>query len=87
MVMKGFEFITQTRVETAMPVALPATRRHRHPALSILALLHHSLDLKRSRGRLALLDDHLLRDIGLTREAAESEAERPLWDVPTHWRG
>ena len=43
------------------------------------------LALSRSRRDLALLDDHLLQDIGLTREEAEAEASRSDWDVPPHW--
>jgi uncharacterized protein YjiS (DUF1127 family) len=42
--------------------------------------------LRRSREQLARLDDHLLRDIGLTRAQAEREARRPRWDAPEHWR-
>jgi uncharacterized protein YjiS (DUF1127 family) len=49
-------------------------------------LLHHAA-LARSRRSLSLLDDHLLRDIGLTREEALAEAERPAWDAPSHWKG
>ena len=41
--------------------------------------------LRRQRRRLALLDDHLLRDIGLSREAARREAERKDWDAPDYW--
>jgi hypothetical protein len=40
----------------------------------------------RQRSSLARLDDHLLRDIGLTPETAKAEADRPLWDVPARWR-
>jgi uncharacterized protein YjiS (DUF1127 family) len=40
-----------------------------------------------SRRRLSRLDDHLLRDIGLTRSEAETEARRPFWDPPLHWKG
>lgn len=43
-------------------------------------------DLARSRGSLSKLDDHLLRDIGLSREEALAEAGRPIWDPPRHWR-
>ncbi len=43
--------------------------------------------LRRSRARLAALDDHILRDIGLDRPAALSEARRRIWDVPPNWRG
>lgn len=41
--------------------------------------------LLRSRRQLARLDDHLLRDIGLTRHDAEAEAALPPWDAPPHW--
>ena len=41
--------------------------------------------LLRSRRQLAQLDDHLLRDIGLTRDQAQAEAALPLWDAPPHW--
>lgn len=43
--------------------------------------------LARSRRSLGRLDDHILRDIGLTREQAESEALRAAWDAPMHWKG
>ncbi len=42
--------------------------------------------LWRQRRSLAELDDHLLRDIGLTRDEARRESERPAWDAPAHWR-
>jgi uncharacterized protein YjiS (DUF1127 family) len=42
--------------------------------------------LTRSRRSLRRLDDHLLRDIGLTRAEAEAEATRALWDAPAHWK-
>jgi uncharacterized protein YjiS (DUF1127 family) len=34
---------------------------------------------RRQRQQLRQLDDHQLRDIGLTREQAEREADRPFW--------
>ncbi|MDJ1016306.1 MAG: DUF1127 domain-containing protein [Paracoccaceae bacterium] len=40
----------------------------------------------RQRQTLKSLDDHLLKDLGLTREMAEAEAGRPVWDVPARWR-
>lgn len=39
----------------------------------------------RSRGRLSVLDDHLLADIGLSRDEALAEAARTAWDAPDHW--
>ena len=43
--------------------------------------------LARSRHSLARLDDHLLRDIGVTRDQAMAEASRAPWDAPSHWKG
>ncbi len=43
--------------------------------------------LRRSRRALADMSDHQLRDIGLDRETADAEANRPFWDAPPHWRG
>ena len=37
-------------------------------------------ELARQRAQLAELDDHLLRDMGLTRADARLEATRPFWD-------
>ncbi|MGL4238190.1 DUF1127 domain-containing protein [Tabrizicola sp.] len=43
--------------------------------------------LRRQRNRLAELEDHLLKDIGISREEALAEAARSDWDAPSHWRG
>jgi uncharacterized protein YjiS (DUF1127 family) len=56
-------------------------------APSVLRRLRKALALHHSRRGLGRLDDHLLADIGLTREEAERETSRPVWDVPLHWRG
>lgn len=42
--------------------------------------------VSRTRKGLLRLDDHILRDIGLTREEAQAEARRPVWDAPSHWK-
>ena len=44
------------------------------------------ISANRSRRALLRLDDHLLRDIGLTRGEAEAEALRGAWDAPSHWK-
>jgi len=41
--------------------------------------------LFRQRAALRNMTDAQLRDIGITREQAATEARRPLWDVPAHW--
>ncbi len=63
-----------------------------HPAVATSArrkpLLHRlfaALALGRSRRRLGELDDHMLRDLGLTRAEARREADRSIWDAPEHW--
>ena len=50
--------------------------------------LSHFFDLmalQQSRQRLARLDDHLLRDVGITQAEARHEAERTCWNAPAHW--
>lgn len=56
------------------------------PFWSLRRWVRLALSVRRQRGDLLALDDTRLRDIGLTREDAEAEAARPLWDVPRHWR-
>lgn len=57
-------------------------RRRLSPRRILLALA----GLRAERRALSRLDDRLLADIGLTPDAARIESERPLWDVPAHWR-
>lgn len=66
---------TRTDALTASPPA-----RHRgHPLAWLLAWIGAAMDRRDQRLRLATLDPHLLRDIGLTRAEARAEAERPCW--------
>jgi len=51
----------------------------------LLDRLLGAVGLRRSRHRLSELDDHLLRDIGLTRGQASLESEQVSWDAPDHW--
>ncbi|MEM8730125.1 MAG: DUF1127 domain-containing protein [Pseudomonadota bacterium] len=57
-------------------LARPKTR------FSVMGLM----DLWRQRAALARLNDAALKDVGVTREEAEREAGRSVWDVPAHWR-
>lgn len=41
--------------------------------------------LYRQRRALARLDASRLEDLGLSREEALREADKPIWDVPPHW--
>jgi uncharacterized protein YjiS (DUF1127 family) len=64
-----------------------AQRRFRLPLLrTCAAIVAHRIALVASRRGLSRLDDRLLADIGLTRNAAEAESSRPVWDPPLHWR-
>ena len=57
-----------------------------NPVTSLVRRLSHTLALARTRRALGRLDDRLLQDIGLSRDVAEGEAGRPVWDAPPHWR-
>ena len=63
---------------SARAIAYTPARR----STSRLNPLHLILDLMarhHSRAALARLDAHLLADIGLTADAAATEAQRPFW--------
>lgn len=69
-----------------MDHASSLSHRPLQPRQSFWAQVFDRIALRRQRQRLARLDDHMLRDIGLTREQAQAEAAEPVWDVPAHWR-
>lgn len=52
----------------------------------VLSRIRAALMLYRSRRALRDLDSHLLKDIGISRAEAQSEAKRALWDAPRVWR-
>ena len=61
-------------------------RRTRHyTGLAVLRRAAHAVlassERRRQRHALAALDDHLLRDIGLTRSAIRMEMSKPFWRV------
>lgn len=41
--------------------------------------------LRRQRRALGRLGPDALRDIGLTRDQAQAESQRKIWDAPRHW--
>lgn len=51
-----------------------------------LAWLGRALSIRRDRQRLLGLDDHTLKDIGLSRSDVYEEAGRPFWDVDIRGR-
>ena len=67
--------------------ALPAARQRlasrlggvqRHAAIGLARLLQWH-ELARQRRALLALNDHMLKDIGISRAEAEREASRPFW--------
>lgn len=46
---------------------------------TVVARVFQAIGRQRTRNRLALLDDHLLRDIGLNPEEAAAETTKPFW--------
>ena len=63
----------------------PAPTR-RHSGVVRTLRLASLFDLWRSRRALARLDEDALKDVGLTKNDAKSESQRPVWDVPENWR-
>jgi uncharacterized protein YjiS (DUF1127 family) len=66
---------------TLPPRAYSAWRRKEPlpPLLAGLMLIARWIERSRQRRLLATLDDHTLRDIGITRVEAERECEKPFW--------
>lgn len=60
----------------------------RHPpfALRPLRWIGSAVRTARQRARLAALEPHLRRDIGLSDREIAEESGRPFWDVPEWWR-
>ena len=82
----SFATLLSTLVSVAPGLTIaPAPARH-DLSRSAGLRLRHGLDTvrlwrERARGRqqLRMFDDHLLRDIGITRLQAEAEADKPFW--------
>jgi uncharacterized protein YjiS (DUF1127 family) len=78
-------FATLALATAAIPGRAPARRglglyRRASPRLRRgLDALRLWRERARGRQQLRTLDDHLLRDIGLTRLQAEAEADKPFW--------
>jgi uncharacterized protein YjiS (DUF1127 family) len=66
---------------TSFAAPCPAPQR-----LGLIKRLWALQALARQRRTLARLSPERLDDLGLTRDAAQTEAARPVWDAPTHWK-
>ena len=65
-------------------ITLARPMPHR-PRTGWLSRMSAALRLRKERLDLSGLTDTQLRDIGVTRTEAETEARRPAWDAPRHW--
>ena len=63
------------------------SRRTNRPGVSFLTAFTRRYDNWRQRQALKRLDADALKDIGLTRRDADTEARRNFWDAPEQWRG
>ncbi len=68
-------------VDAGSKSCLPARRR-----FSLLSFVADRASLLRQRRALKALDARALDDVGLSRHAAQQEANRPIWDAPESWR-
>lgn len=57
----------------------------RPAGITLLRRITDAVALHRSRQHLRALDARLLEDIGVSRNQAQNEAERAIWDAPDHW--
>lgn len=62
------------------------TRSHPKRSFSLFSWLFAADNVWRQRQRLAQLDPHLRRDIGVTEDDIRLENKRPVWDAPEFWR-
>ncbi|MEM1276772.1 MAG: DUF1127 domain-containing protein [Pseudomonadota bacterium] len=68
-----------TRRASMAPRPLGRTAGFRQIWSELIALLKTWRHRVRSRQHLSDLPPHLLRDVGLTQEAADREVEKPFW--------
>jgi uncharacterized protein YjiS (DUF1127 family) len=54
--------------------------------VNVIARVFAALEITRQRRQLRELDDHQLRDMGITRAQAAREASKPPWDAPQSWK-
>lgn len=64
---------------TAVPAADRVTVVARRPLWRLLDLLFSVMERRKQRHALMGLDDHLLKDIGVSRSEVEQEVSKPFW--------
>jgi uncharacterized protein YjiS (DUF1127 family) len=80
MEMEGYMMFASLRKSTY------ASRRVSGSRPGLFSRIQVALSVRRERQALLTMDAAMLRDIGMTREEALTEAERPIWDAPATWR-
>lgn len=68
-----------TAAQSVVPAADRVTRVARRPLWRLLDLLFSAMERRKQRHALMGLDDHLLKDIGISRSEAEQEVSKPFW--------
>lgn len=53
---------------------------------SLLSFVRERTALLRQRRALKTLDARALEDIGISRDAAQEESNRSIWDAPDSWK-
>ena len=53
---------------------------------SVFGFVVDMIALASQRRALRTLDDAALRDMGISAKEAQTEATRPIWDLPQNWR-
>ena len=72
-------------IKTGFATAAPSRAKRATRPTSLVAKVLTLLAITRERHALHTLDEHLLQDIGKTRNEVEREARRPIWDAPNRW--
>jgi uncharacterized protein YjiS (DUF1127 family) len=49
--------------------------------VTVALWLDECLETRRQRRALLMMDNHMLKDVGLTRADVDSEASRSFWDI------
>lgn len=62
------------------------SRTRRTVGRNLFGLLSRMIETRRQRLDLGRLSKHRLKDIGISKDEARAESERPAWDVPATWR-
>jgi uncharacterized protein YjiS (DUF1127 family) len=70
-------------------MAMIATHTSAHKVFSLTMLansLSELFEIRRQRAALKGLSITRLEDLGLNGKQADTEARRPIWDVPVYWK-